>query len=255
MEIKYTTDGKKVVVLGNLNSQEKIVQEIFVIDGKEIPSGENFVVKSLHDAPAISWKEKRIKEIDDEYKEAQFRQDNEIKTLKARFKTISSELREKISESGKLLKNVSPESFDTLVNYLTGEIKWIVKTGYSPELIEFKDFIQTYEDKLRLVSLYGRSDGSLTYAIGEYSDWSGGHKIFKPFVNYEDALVYFKNQLLQNDVSWDRLKMAKQYNIELNKDKIEKFKNNEKERMNKDIENWSKSINTYKEKLEELNNI
>jgi hypothetical protein len=52
--VKYTSDGKKVVIIGNLNSQEKIVQEIFIINGQEVPSGENFVVKSLHDFPAIS---------------------------------------------------------------------------------------------------------------------------------------------------------------------------------------------------------
>ena len=45
--IKYTTDGKKVVVIGNLNSQEKIVQEVFIINDAEIPSGENFVVTSF----------------------------------------------------------------------------------------------------------------------------------------------------------------------------------------------------------------
>ena len=66
-KIKYTTDGKKVVVLGNLNSQEKIVQEVFVVDGSEIPSGEHFIVKSLHDATAISWKEKRLQEIEEKY--------------------------------------------------------------------------------------------------------------------------------------------------------------------------------------------
>lgn len=46
-EIKYTTCGKKVVVIGDLNQTEKIVQEIFVTnDGAEIPSGERFVVKA-----------------------------------------------------------------------------------------------------------------------------------------------------------------------------------------------------------------
>ena len=39
--IKYTTDGKKVVVIGDLNQTEKIVQEIYVTDdGCEIPQGE-----------------------------------------------------------------------------------------------------------------------------------------------------------------------------------------------------------------------
>lgn len=51
-DIKYTDDGKKVLVVGKLNAQQTIVQEIFVSAGQEIPSGENFVVKSLHDAPA-----------------------------------------------------------------------------------------------------------------------------------------------------------------------------------------------------------
>lgn len=48
-EIKYTTCGKKVVVIGDLNQTEKIVQEIFVTnDGAEIPSGERFVYESLY---------------------------------------------------------------------------------------------------------------------------------------------------------------------------------------------------------------
>ena len=62
-DIKYTNDGKKVLIVGKLNSQETIVQEIFVSAGQEIPSGENFVVKSLHDAPAESWKEKNLREL------------------------------------------------------------------------------------------------------------------------------------------------------------------------------------------------
>jgi hypothetical protein len=66
-EIKYTTDGKKVIVVGNLNSQEKIVQEIFIVDGNEIPSGENFVTKSLHDFPAISWKESELIKLESRY--------------------------------------------------------------------------------------------------------------------------------------------------------------------------------------------
>ena len=59
MDFKYLTDGRKVIVVGKLNNQDTIVQEIFVTkDGSEIPSGENFVVKSLHDEPVESWKKK-----------------------------------------------------------------------------------------------------------------------------------------------------------------------------------------------------
>ncbi len=56
---KFLTDGRKVAVLGKLNNAEYIVQEIFVTPaGEEIPSGENFTAKSLHDAPIESYHKK-----------------------------------------------------------------------------------------------------------------------------------------------------------------------------------------------------
>ena len=56
METKFLSDGRKVVVVGALNNQETIVQEVFVTQqGDEIPGGERFVVKSLHDQPVESW--------------------------------------------------------------------------------------------------------------------------------------------------------------------------------------------------------
>ena len=76
-EYKYTTDGKKVIVVGNLNSQEKIVQEIFIVNGNEIPSGENFVAKSLHDAPAVSWKETELQKLESRYEKDKKEWDSE----------------------------------------------------------------------------------------------------------------------------------------------------------------------------------
>jgi hypothetical protein len=70
MDTKYLSDGRKVVVVGKLNSQETIVQEIFCNkEGSEIPSGENFVVKSLHDSPVESWKNKEEKKLEKRIKE------------------------------------------------------------------------------------------------------------------------------------------------------------------------------------------
>ena len=65
--IKYTDDNKKVKVIGKLNNTDWIVQEIY-IDGKtEVPSGEQFVTKSLHEKPLQSWKEKNLKELEERY--------------------------------------------------------------------------------------------------------------------------------------------------------------------------------------------
>lgn len=56
MEIKFFFDGCKVVVVGVLNNQEMIVQEVFVMQqGDEISGGECFVVKSLYDQLVELW--------------------------------------------------------------------------------------------------------------------------------------------------------------------------------------------------------
>lgn len=71
-EIKYTSDGRKVVVIGRLNNTEMIVQEVFVRDdGSEIPSGEQFTAKGLHDAPVKSWQEKHSEKMTARYDELQ----------------------------------------------------------------------------------------------------------------------------------------------------------------------------------------
>lgn len=254
-EIKFTTDGKKVIVIGSLNSQEKIVQEIFVIDGSEIPSGEHFVVKSLHDAPALSWKEKELKRVDEQYEKDKFHYDNELKVLRARFKTISNELRNKIEYAGKVLKNVSPESFKTLIDYLMGEIKYVVKIGYTPEIIEWKDFTQNYEDKLRLISFYGKDDGSLTYAIGQYYDFSGGNTYFQPFNNYEDAFAKFSEQIQNATIHEQVIETAKKHGIVLDAIKIEEWKQEQTKGYLRNIESYEKCISDYKSKLEKLSDL
>lgn len=54
------SDGRKVVVIGQLNTVESIVQEIFVTEqGDEIPNWSTLHnKKDLHDKPVISYKKK-----------------------------------------------------------------------------------------------------------------------------------------------------------------------------------------------------
>ena len=154
-EIKFTTDGKKVVVIGSLNSQEKIVQEIFIVDGSEIPSGEHFVVKSLHDAPAVSWKENDLKKLEERYEKERKQYNDEIDKNYKAYKAKTSELRAKMAYIGAALKNANEKSFETLVDFITGETEWIVVNHYDVQLLPINEFHQMYEDKLRLISLFG----------------------------------------------------------------------------------------------------
>ena len=86
MKAKYLSDGRKVVVIGQLNNVESIVQEIFVSEsGDQIPSGEKFTTKSLHDEPVKPWKQKEAEKFEARYNKMQL----EIKDIE---KEISSKI-------------------------------------------------------------------------------------------------------------------------------------------------------------------
>lgn len=251
-EIKYTTDGKKVVVIGSLNSQEKIVQEIFIVDGSEIPSGEHFVVKSLHDSPSVSWKEQELKKLEERYKTDREKYDSEIIVLKKSHYKKANELRQRINYIGLALKNADEKSFETLVDFITGNIEWVIVDHYDLQLLPINEFNQMYEDRLRLMSLFGKDDGTFTYAVGDYYDYSGGNKKFIPFRNYEDALEEFKKLLIEDDVSERNIETAKKHGFELPVEKVKEWKEKQISQLNKNIENYKHQIVKWEHSIENI---
>lgn len=249
-EVKFTSDGKKVVVIGSLNSQEKIVQEIFVVDGSEIPSGEHFVVKSLHDAPAVSWKEKNEKETEERYNKKK----KELETLENDLRKRQKEVSRHFQYLGKVLQNVNEETFSTLSDFLSGNIKWVVEPSYCPKITEWKDYPTVYDEEFRLISLFGKDDGSLNYCIGRYSDYSGSKSNIIPFSNYEDAIAKFKELVQQATISEELILTAKKHNIELDANKVAEWKQKKSESLLSSIKSYEKNVSDYKEKLEKLSN-
>lgn len=203
--IKYTDDGKKVLVVGKLNAEQTIVQEIFISAGQEIPSGENFVVKSLHDQPAESWKEKHLREL-----EARFEKQKEILTRdidqqSARL-TLAKEKAKLHADAISRFINCADESqLQILKSFMAGEITHLFISGYSPEIIDWMESNNAYDvessgykimaEGIKLVSLMGRSDGDLSYRIHDYRDGSGGSKQVYPACGYEEALHMAQEEL------------------------------------------------------------
>ncbi len=252
-EFKYTTDGKKVVIIGNLNAQEKIVQEVFIVNNQEVPSGENFVVKSLHDAPAVSWKEKRIKEIEAQYDKEYNQRQDEMSKLNKRHREVSKEFRNKIEYIKKATEKITPETFDLLADYVSGEIKYILVVGYELKIFDMSEFHENYEDKLRLISFFGKDDGSFTYAIGDYYDYSGGNKKFIPFKTKEDAIEKLGDILRSKDkIGKDHKKLAEKYGIELDKVKLEELRQRSIESLQKNIDSHKKAISKWEDSMKEI---
>jgi hypothetical protein len=204
-DIKYTDDGKKVLVVGKLNAQQTIVQEIFVSAGQEFPSGENFVVKSLHDAPAESWKEKNLRELEARYESDRKKLQSQIDDQERRLTMEREKAKLQTSALLQFVKNSDESQLETLKNFMAGQITHLFVAGYSPEIISWKDSNTAYDidswggrtrlDGIKLVSLMGTSEGDLSFQLHKYRDGSGSSSTIYPATSYAAALAMAQAQL------------------------------------------------------------
>lgn len=193
MSEKYTSDGKKVVVIGKLNATETIVQEIFVLkDGSEIPSGEQFVTKSLHDQPVVSWQTKRKNEIE----QALARMEQELKATSERTRKEQRLAAARIKALAQVATTATAESLATLEDFVAGRITHVltdVEYG-SCRIIPFDDIIRSDErdswgaDMLKLLSLFGKTDGGLQWRVHQYYDCSGTSREVIPAHGLDEAM-------------------------------------------------------------------
>ncbi len=270
--IKYTTDGRKVLVLGNLNNYEKIVQEIFIIDGNEIPSGENFVVKTLHDSPAISWYEQeqeRLQRLNERNKieeEKEKEKHNEIiRQLKEKEKelsNLSNTLKQKLKYLEEFDSNFAKEKLTTLVDFLAGDIKYIVIAPYEWDVYSYgiekfdKSLLNTEYSKIKLATLYGDVNGNLSYKLNLYhNSTDDGVQIF-PFRTYKKAKAFltekfeeeFNKEKICRYKAIKVITQAKKHKINVPKEyinKINKAIKEEIENLKKEQERKVKNLKTY----------
>ena len=236
--IKFTSDGKKVIIVGKLNAQETIVQEIFVSQsGAEIPSGENFVVKSLHDEPAKSWKEKNLEGL-----EARFNRDSrdwerkieeQNKKMRAAYDRLDAEYKSVASN----LKEISPEAFDLIGNFLGGKITHLVKDGYGcMEIEEWGKSVLANEYGFKLITIMGNPNKGLSAKLNDYSDGSGRSTTIVAFTSYQDAKDYLQKHIDEKkEYGEQTLIAAQKHNITLDPEKVAAYHNKNLESAQKQL--------------------
>ena len=155
------------------------------------------------------------------------------------------------------INKVTAQSFDLLTKYLLGEIKYIVYDKYEPEIVEYSDFMCSYDkDKLRLVTIYGQDNGELNYAINNYSDGSGGSTKCYLFCNIEDAKI--KLSELINSKPYHSIKVIetlRKYDLPVNNEKVVAYKSNYLKNLNDSNANLEKQIAQNKLSISNLDNI
>lgn len=192
-DIKYTPSGKKVRIVGKLNTTDFIVQEIYVDDaGNELPAGENFIEKSLLDIPAKTYQQRQ----NDILCEKHAKLEADIEALHIKH-TKQKERLKAISEHAKqadcVLKNLEGFDFNKFCDVFTGQVKYAVENNST--IISFEDAVYKFEsrfsdsrfDSIRLITLLGQSQGQLDYKVSYYSDGSGGGHNYKFTNTIEEA--------------------------------------------------------------------
>lgn len=267
--IKYTTDGRKVVVIGDLNQTEKIVQEIFVTkDGDEIPSGERFVVKSLLDAPSKSWREQELIRLEARFEKERKQWEDRIKKIQAEKEFVYKSLSARVEWLKQVAKQPHPEALskviETLALFLSNSDIWVFYADYSTWYLEKYDqegFSRIHDDvdrynhrtsleNMKLVSLFGQTDGNFQFKISQYSDGSGRSNDVEYFKSKEDALIYIQNRF-DSIQSYDdnHLKIAEKFSLKINEIKLSVFRSNKKQSLLKNIEKAEQTLLNYKQNL------
>lgn len=230
-DFKYTKNGKKVAVIGKLNSEQWIVQEVYVSNGQEFPAGENFIETSLLDEPAETWDTKNKKALKEKILKLdkqieQTEKDLQLKNYKANIAKLINRVTEKYG-------NVDIEQLDTLFAFMSGEITHVVTKRYGDyEICSLIDVLPQEDhwynrpklEGLKLVTLFGCTEAaerkdkdcsfSLNWKINQYRDGSGNCWItVYPCKSFDDA-VKLLDTMIENENATDSLiKLKAKYNL------------------------------------------
>lgn len=155
---------------------------------------------------------------------------SEIAELEAKLNTTRTELyqiqeQRRIEDREYAARAAERKRFaqlETLDDFIAGKIThFLVIEGYAERISiqTFEEFMVSKEDrwdrKLRLLSLFGRSNGDLAWYVDHYSDGSGGSngRCF-PALSYEDA-VRLASEWLDGRYADVRTKEHKHASLEL----------------------------------------
>jgi len=224
MQTKYTNDGKKVGIVGKLNAEQTIVQEIFITEsGQEIPSGENFVVTSLHDQPVKKWSTF----YEDQCKRAEKEYEYKLKRIEENNSRLYKQL-ERYKESIDRLRDKSPDDFagflEQASNLFDPKNKWVVVKDYSRWYVsefsslfhgdyklsvkfyltgfEAKLYITTKDDNFKDFSVFETKEAATNYVKERISSLE---RITEEDIKISEALGFTIPSVLLDDLKARRL--------------------------------------------------
>jgi hypothetical protein len=248
-KIKYTSEGKKVVVVGKLNKSQSIVSEVLVTeDGTELTSEENFAVDnlSLHDSPVKTWQQLECEKYAANLQNWKEKYDKELDKLRENVAKQREELNDLYSHlRGKTqyLRRVAPTIIKPELKriikdidaFLCGKPMWAVYGDYgsyhivpfnSQEIDDFfvshrGDFPEEYRH-VKILELFGTVNGSLLWRI---KGSGSGSVIVRFFDSKESAVKYIEDEIARPDYKiWSNtLKLHDEHGVKIPIEKIRAY--------------------------------
>ncbi|MGQ6015122.1 hypothetical protein ACUNG1_14090 [Serratia sp. IR-2025] len=261
METKFLSDGRKVVIVGALNNQETIVQEVFVTQqGDEIPGGERFIAKSLHDTPVETYlsKEKARQELALEKAKSNIESINrEITDTRNKLKLYSDQLK----QVKDFTDNIKEQDLSHFIDVMTGQLNYAVRSDYRiPKIEHFSDFMSCIDnyygnkkyEGMKAMTVLGNSDGRIGLLVNRYSDGSGCYSDVTFFKTYEEAREFVKScaMKLASSLSVDELKELKRIGVVFDDNEMQLIRAGMHSILDKRLERITADFYKAKEKID-----
>lgn len=216
---KYLRDGQAVIFLQELGPRRILVSQLIIVQGYDGETeyeeeAQIMIVPEVFDKPPTIVIDKEIQAMHQELKDANVR----LNTINQKIRDLSIDYNEIIAKIGKrhsALKHIE-EFIDDKIQF------FFMANVYSPGIITKNEGLKSddrWDNKWKLLSLYGNSAGDLEWRINTYSDGSGGYTTVIPCITLEDAKLAAQNFINSLDptasTSSRIILMAKTYGLDL----------------------------------------
>lgn len=258
MDIKYLTDGTVVKLIQALHGGKFLVSTVYEEYSEYNENGhiheiygEPYIVDNIYDTAPVKKLNQEIKQNEGKLQSIK----DEIQKLSKHKSLLNSEI-EQIINDNKYVKQV--------LQLINKEIKYIaIKNSNAWNIKKFEDALKednSSYSKPKLISLFGNSNGNLTWNINRYSDGSGSWQEVEFFNTEEDAKIFIQkklNQMLENilvefnaNAFFYLFQNCKEYKVPIPSVLIEKYKQQKIKDINERQNYHQKEFDNYSIKIQ-----
>lgn len=254
----WTKTGAKVWVEHCFDNGERLVrsvlESVYDYDGDEQEVlGELRVVEGVWDAAPTEVYDKRIKALEKKVVELEreaVQKRLEISEMEAEFKVRSA-------------KYTAIPELRQLDQFIAGKITHYVhvQKWYSPRIMAFSDEVSEYTDnerglnKMRLLSLFGKSNGDLEWSLNQWNDGSGSKYEVIPCCSLEEAQAVLQvefDKRFVDSASATLLKDAETAGVQVPDDFRQRVRDEQIKQARKTVDELSAKVIEANKKLTEV---